>query len=213
MIHALPLSAILHTVNTKGVSMFKKTIIAGLTAAALGAGLAPAQAADAPAPEHTLTGNIGFYNVDDNGDPEPQTRSTFISGLSGAEGAAIDPVTGDFLFGTYGSGNRIIRVVGFPPPDNCPCDWNNVGCLNSQDFFDFLTDFFALARVPRPDTKVNLGCGRPGGAMKVALDRAAIDHGLNGIAYPADGMVAYAKQQGLEPEFFEYCCSLTWANA
>ena len=75
-----------------------------------------------------------------------------------------------------------------------------------------VTDFFALARVTMPDTKVNLGCGRPGGAMKVALDRAAIDNGLNGIAYPADGMVAYATEQGLEPEFFEYCCSLTWAN-
>lgn len=76
-----------------------------------------------------------------------------------------------------------------------------------------VTDFFALSRVTMPDTKINLGCGRPGGAMKVALDRAAIDHGLNGIAYPADGMVAYAQERGLKPEFFEYCCSLTWANA
>jgi uncharacterized protein (TIGR02001 family) len=42
--------------------MFKKTIIAGLTAAALGAGLAPAQAADAPASPHTLTGNVGLYS-------------------------------------------------------------------------------------------------------------------------------------------------------
>ena len=76
-----------------------------------------------------------------------------------------------------------------------------------------VTDFFALARVTMPDTKINLGCGRPGGAMKVALDQAAIDHGLNGIAYPADGMVAYARERGLRPEFHEYCCSLTWANA
>lgn len=76
-----------------------------------------------------------------------------------------------------------------------------------------VTDFFALARVTMPGTRVNLGCGRPMGAMKVALDRAAIDQGLNGIAYPADGMVAYAREQGLEPEFFEYCCSLTWANS
>jgi uncharacterized protein (TIGR02001 family) len=43
--------------------MFVKTIIAGLTAAALGAAAATAHAADAaPAPEHTLTGNMGLYS-------------------------------------------------------------------------------------------------------------------------------------------------------
>ena len=72
--------------------------------------------------------------------------------------------------------------------------------------------FFATARAAMPDTKVNLGCGRPGGEMKVALDRAAVDHGLNGIAYPAEGMVAYARSRGLEPSFHEYCCSMTWTE-
>jgi uncharacterized radical SAM superfamily protein len=75
-----------------------------------------------------------------------------------------------------------------------------------------VTDFFATARARMPDTRVNLGCGRPMGEIKIALDRAAIDHGLNGIAYPAEGMVAYALERGLEPAFHEYCCSLTWAE-
>ncbi len=75
-----------------------------------------------------------------------------------------------------------------------------------------VSDFFATARVRMPDRRVNLGCGRPMGEMKIALDRAAIDHGLNGIAYPAEGMVAYARERGLEPAFHEYCCSLTWAE-
>jgi uncharacterized radical SAM superfamily protein len=75
-----------------------------------------------------------------------------------------------------------------------------------------VTEFFALARGRMSGTPVNLGCGRPMGEMKVALDRAAVDHGLNGIAYPAEGIVAYARERGLEPEFHEYCCSLTWAS-
>jgi uncharacterized protein (TIGR02001 family) len=42
--------------------MFKKTAIAGLVAAALGSGLAQAQAPAAPASPHTLTGNMGFFS-------------------------------------------------------------------------------------------------------------------------------------------------------
>ncbi len=74
-----------------------------------------------------------------------------------------------------------------------------------------VTGFFAEARGAMPETPVNLGCGRPMGEMKIALDQAAVDHGLNGIAYPAEGIVEYAKSCGLEPELYEYCCSLTWA--
>ena len=42
--------------------MFKKTAIAGLVTAALGSGLAQAQAPAAPASPHTLTGNMGLYS-------------------------------------------------------------------------------------------------------------------------------------------------------
>ena len=49
-----------------------------------------------------------------------------------------------------------------------------------------VTDFFAHARARLADTPVTLGCGRPMGALKAQLDRAAIDHGSDGIAYPAD---------------------------
>lgn len=61
-------------------------------------------------------GMVGAYQVDANGDPIPATRTRFISGLVGAEGAVIDPVTGDFLFSTFGGANQVVRVSGFLAP-------------------------------------------------------------------------------------------------
>lgn len=60
-------------------------------------------------------GNVAAYDVDANGDPIVGSRRDFITGLSGAEGAFIDPYTGDFLFSTFGGGSRIIVVQGFVP--------------------------------------------------------------------------------------------------
>lgn len=61
-------------------------------------------------------GMVGAYQVDAQGNPLVATRRTFLSGLTGAEGAAIDPVTGDFFFSTFGGGDRIVRVSGFTEP-------------------------------------------------------------------------------------------------
>ena len=66
------------------------------------------------------TGSIGVYDLDANGDPITATRRDFITGLDGAEGAVIDPITGDFLFSTFGGGDRIVRVDGFVPPPQIP---------------------------------------------------------------------------------------------
>lgn len=78
--------------------------------------------------------------------------------------------------------------------------------------FEECVEFFAEARFAMPDTRINLGCGRPMGDLKVSLDHAAIDQGLNGIAFPAEGAIAYAEGRGLEPELYEYCCSMTWVG-
>jgi hypothetical protein len=78
---------------------------------------------------------------------------------------------------------------------------------------DRVAGFFAATRLALPSTPVNLGCARPPGRAKLELDQAAIDLGLNGIAYPAEGAIEYARSRDLEPRLFEYCCSLTWNEA
>jgi hypothetical protein len=67
------------------------------------------------------TGRVVSYEVNANGDPIVATRRVLLSGLSGAEGALIDPVTGDYLFSTFGGGNQLVRVSGFvAPPEPVP---------------------------------------------------------------------------------------------
>jgi hypothetical protein len=67
-------------------------------------------------------GVVGAYELDANGNPLVNTRRVFVTELSGAEGAAIDPITGDFLFSTFGGGDQVVVVQGFlapePPPSN-----------------------------------------------------------------------------------------------
>jgi len=60
---------------------------------------------------------VATYQVDAGGNPTPASRALFVSGLTGAEGAVIDPVTGDFLFSTFGATNHVIVVRGFAIPD------------------------------------------------------------------------------------------------
>jgi hypothetical protein len=89
-------------------------------------------------------GNIATYELTATGDPNVATRRTFISGLGGAEGAFIDPFTGDFLFSTFGGGNHVIVVRGFVPPPPCyaNCDGTLVPpYLNINDFVCFQTRY------------------------------------------------------------------------
>ena len=75
---------------------------------------------------------------------------------------------------------------------------------------DRVAEFFARARQQLPRTPLLLGCARPGGCWKETVDRAAVDSGLNGIAYPAEGIIAYAPSRGLRPLLHESCCGVGW---
>jgi hypothetical protein len=60
---------------------------------------------------------IGAYELNRDGNPVVASRRTFLTGLDRAVGAAIDPVTGDFLFSTFGGGDRVVVVGGFASGD------------------------------------------------------------------------------------------------
>jgi uncharacterized radical SAM superfamily protein len=66
----------------------------------------------------------------------------------------------------------------------------------------------AIARILNPGIPIRMGCIRPAHPRKAAMERGAIDSGINTIAYPLQGTIDYAKEIGLDTKFIEMCCSL-----
>lgn len=89
-------------------------------------------------------GKVAVYELDASGDPIPPTRRDFITGLVGVEGAFIDPFTGDFLFSTFGSSNRVVVVRGFNAPPACYANCDGTLAppyLNVNDYICFQQKF------------------------------------------------------------------------
>jgi hypothetical protein len=60
---------------------------------------------------------VAVYEVDNSGDPVPSTRREFLSKFPRPWGAYFEPLTGDYLFLTWGAGDdRVYIVQGFVPP-------------------------------------------------------------------------------------------------
>jgi len=97
-------------------------------------------------------GNVAAYTIDANGNPMPGSRRTFIAGLDGAEGAAIDPLTGDFLFSTCGCGgsaNRVIAVRGFALPGAAKVD--------VVEFYNAVLDHYFITWIPAEIANLDAG--------------------------------------------------------
>jgi uncharacterized radical SAM superfamily protein len=67
---------------------------------------------------------------------------------------------------------------------------------------------FATARHRLHDRQVLLGCARPPGLHKRAVDAYAVMAGLDGIAFPADGVVGVARAIGRPFHQEHACCSI-----
>ena len=101
----------------------------------------PGFAADSVLVSEYGAGRVSSFEIDANGDPTAATRRTFVSELAGAEGAAIDPATGDFLFSTFGGSNRVIRVSGFSAFPTCAGDLNGDSTVSIEDLAILLGSF------------------------------------------------------------------------
>ncbi len=67
---------------------------------------------------------------------------------------------------------------------------------------------FGEARRRLPGRQVLLGCARPPGLHKRLVDAYAVMAGLDGIAFPADGVVAVARATGRPFHQEHACCSI-----
>ncbi len=72
---------------------------------------------------------------------------------------------------------------------------------------ELVEEFYQKARIAMPDSNILVGCARPGGEYKKVIDIAAVNAGLNGIAYPAEGVIEFSRKKGLKPSFYENSCS------
>jgi len=72
---------------------------------------------------------------------------------------------------------------------------------------------FGEARRRLDDRQVLLGCARPPGLHKRAVDAYAVMAGLDGIAFPADGVVGVARAIGRPFHQEHACCSIKLGTA
>lgn len=113
-----------YTVATGGLYTFMNSTaevsVSGIASGPEGIAYVPIGSTAFPVPSMVISayglGKIVAFEVGADGLPLPATARDMVTGLTGAEGALIDPVTGDFLFSTFGGGNRVIKVSGFELP-------------------------------------------------------------------------------------------------
>jgi hypothetical protein len=62
----------------------------------------------------SLANRVSAYSLDAAGTPIPGSRQDFMTSVTSA-GALLDPLTGDFLFSTFGSSNHLLVVTASVP--------------------------------------------------------------------------------------------------
>ncbi len=68
--------------------------------------------------------------------------------------------------------------------------------------------FLVKARFQMPQTLASLGCARPRGKYRLAVDIIAVKAGVNSIALASDKAVELAQNMGLEVKYESSCCAV-----
>jgi uncharacterized radical SAM superfamily protein len=71
----------------------------------------------------------------------------------------------------------------------------------------------ATARLMFPETPLVLGCVRPKGKHRAETDILALNAGADGIAFPSEEAIEYAKQHGYTTSFSSHCCAQIYVDA
>lgn len=131
----------------------------------------------------------------------PLSSSSSSSSAAPPEIGALEAIRGTVTSGTAPMPPAIVFIVFTPTPRtrmaNAPAP--NPGLVQ---------DIVAEARLMFPDTLLNLGCMRPGGAYRGQVDVMAIDAGVNLIVQPASEASEHAHALGLAIVEIDECCAL-----
>jgi lipoyl synthase len=65
----------------------------------------------------------------------------------------------------------------------------------------------AMTRLMFPETPLVLGCMRPKGKKRSEIDVLALKAGVDGVAFPSEEAIDYAKSKGYKTDFSSYCCA------
>ena len=152
--------------------------------------------------EHLLvcewrTGQIEVFHLDANGDPEPASLQVFMTGLTGCAGAAIDPIGGDFVFGTWGGGDRVLAIEGFSTPCGRSSNYGEA-TAGSGGLAPTLTTEGCLARGQTVQLMVGDGLGAARGVMLVGVRPQDVP--LFGIAILVDPFTTIVHALGGTPD-------------
>jgi uncharacterized radical SAM superfamily protein len=75
-----------------------------------------------------------------------------------------------------------------------------------------VTKIITVARLMFPETPLVLGCMRPKNKSGTITETLSIQAGVNGIAFPTEGTIKFAQNEGYKTSFSSSCCAQAYSD-